>query len=80
MEKINKLGKWVPHDLNERQMGNRKVTCEMLLQCPERKSFLYRIVTGDEKGNYFENPKWKKIVDLPVLQYHGQTDPQEGHD
>ncbi|GFT13056.1 mariner Mos1 transposase [Trichonephila clavipes] len=39
--KINKLGKWVPHDLNERQMENRKVTCELLLQSHERKSFLY---------------------------------------
>jgi len=38
MEKINKLGKWVlPHDLNERQMENCKVTCEMLLQRHERK-------------------------------------------
>ena len=31
MGKVSKLGKWVPHDLNERQMENRKVTCEMLL-------------------------------------------------
>ncbi|KAL6256735.1 hypothetical protein P5V15_011667 [Pogonomyrmex californicus] len=60
MGKINKLGKWVPHDLNKRQMENRKVTCEMLLQRHERKSFLYRIVTGDEKWIYFENPKRKK--------------------
>ncbi|GFS85896.1 mariner Mos1 transposase [Trichonephila clavipes] len=58
--KINKLGKWVPHDLSEHQMENRKVTCEMLLQRHERKSYLYRIVTGDEKWIYFENPKWKK--------------------
>jgi len=60
MGKINKLCKWVPHDLNERHMENRKVTCEMLLQRHERKSFLYRIVTGDEKLIYFENPKRKK--------------------
>ena len=60
MGKINKIGKWVPHELNERQMENRKVTCEMLLQRHERKSFLYRIVTGDEKWIYFENPKRRK--------------------
>ncbi|GFW77457.1 mariner Mos1 transposase [Trichonephila clavipes] len=54
--KINKLCKWIPHDLNERC----KVTCEMLLQRHERKSFLYRIVMGDEKWIYFENLKWKK--------------------
>ncbi|GFW64056.1 mariner Mos1 transposase [Trichonephila clavipes] len=41
-------------------MENRKITCEMLLQRHERKSFLYRIVKGDEKCIYFENPKWKK--------------------
>ena len=31
MEKIQKVGKWVPHELNERQQENRKTTCEMLL-------------------------------------------------
>ncbi|GFW23117.1 mariner Mos1 transposase [Trichonephila clavipes] len=55
------LGKWVPRDLNERQMENRKVTCEMLLQRCERNSFLYRNATGNEKWIYFENPKWKKL-------------------
>lgn len=60
MQKIQKVGKWVPHELNERQMENRKVTCEMLLRRHERKSFLHRIVTGDEKWIYFENPKRRK--------------------
>lgn len=59
MGKIQKAGKWVPHELNERQQENRKVVCEMLLQRHERKSFLHRIVTGDEKWIYFENPKRK---------------------
>jgi len=31
MGKIQKIGKWVPHELNERQQENRKTTCEMLL-------------------------------------------------
>ncbi|GBP36373.1 Mariner Mos1 transposase [Eumeta japonica] len=60
MGKIQKCGKWVPHELNERQMENRKNTCEILLQRHERKSVLYRIVTGDEKWIYFKNPKWRK--------------------
>lgn len=60
MGKIQKLGRWVPHALNDRQMENRKTICEMLLQRYERKSFLHRIVTGDEKWIYFENPKRKK--------------------
>lgn len=32
----------------------------MLLQRQERKSFLHRIVTGDEKWIYYENPKRRK--------------------
>ena len=47
MGKIQKYGKWVPHQL-------------MMLQRFERKSFLHGIVTGDEKWIYFENLKRKK--------------------
>jgi len=55
------MGKWVPHELNERQQQkNRKTTCEMLLARYKRKSFLHRIVTNDEKWIYFENPKRKR--------------------
>ena len=60
MGKIQKEGKWVPHELTERQMENRRATSEILLLRHERKSFLHRIVTGDEKWIYFENPKRKK--------------------
>nr|KAF6349106.1 hypothetical protein mMyoMyo1_011662 [Myotis myotis] len=60
MGNILKGGKWVPHQLNKRQMENRKVISQMLLQWHERKSFLHRIVTGDEKWIYFENPKHTK--------------------
>ena len=37
----------------------------MMLQRFERKSFLHRIVTGDEKWIYFDNPKRKKSWLLP---------------
>nr|KAF6341453.1 hypothetical protein mMyoMyo1_011884 [Myotis myotis] len=60
MGKVLKEGKWVPHQLNERQMENRKVISKMLLHRHKRKSFLHRIVTGDEKWIYFENPKCTK--------------------
>jgi len=60
MKKIQKMEKWVPHELNERQQENRKTTCEMLHARYKRKSFLHRIVTGDEKWIYFENPKRKR--------------------
>jgi len=62
MGKIQKEGKWVPHELTERQMENRRTTFEILFLRHERKSFLHRIVTADEKWIYFENPKRKKIV------------------
>ena len=60
MGKIQKMGKWVPYELNERQQENRKTTCEMLLARYKRKSFLHRIVIGDEKWIYFENSKRKR--------------------
>ena len=31
MGKIQKAGKWVPHQLNETQQENRKTSCEMAL-------------------------------------------------
>jgi len=60
MGKIQKMRKWVPHELNERQQENRKTTCEMLLARYKRKSFLHRIMTDDEKWIYFKNPKRKR--------------------
>ena len=63
MGKVQKIGKWVPHELNDRQIGQN--TCQILLARQEKKSFLHRIVTGDEKWIYFQNPKRKKFwVDL----------------
>jgi len=41
-------------------MERHKNTCEILLERYRRKSFLHRIVTGDEKWIFFENPKRKK--------------------
>lgn len=60
MGKIQKEGKWVPYELNERQKEKRKITCEILLERQQRKSFLHRIITGDEKWIYFDNPKRKR--------------------
>ncbi|GFV00618.1 mariner Mos1 transposase [Trichonephila clavipes] len=57
MGKIIKVGIWVPNELMDRQQENRKIVCEMLLARYKRKSYLHRIVTGDEKWIYFENPK-----------------------
>ncbi|XKL61262.1 hypothetical protein PGB90_008319 [Kerria lacca] len=61
MGKIQKAGKWVPHQLNDRQMENRKTVSEILLSRHERKSFLHQIVTGDEKWIYFDKPEHRKL-------------------
>ena len=60
MGKIHKIGRWVPYQLNDRQMESRKTTCEILLARYKKKSFFHRIVTGDEKWIYFDNPKRKR--------------------
>ncbi|UYV78809.1 hypothetical protein LAZ67_16002855 [Cordylochernes scorpioides] len=55
-----KLSRWVPHELSERQQERRLVTCEGLFARHEKKSFLHRIVTSDEKSIPFSNPMRQK--------------------
>ncbi|GFV87440.1 mariner Mos1 transposase [Trichonephila clavipes] len=57
MGKIIKVDRWVPHKLTDRQQENRKIVCGMLLARYKLKSYLHRIVTGEEKWIYFENSK-----------------------
>ena len=51
--------------MNDRQMGRRQNTCEILF-VGQKKSFFHRIITGDEKWIYFENPKLKKSWVYPA--------------
>ena len=69
-EKIQKEGKWVPYELKERDIERRKTTCEILFNRFKRKSFLHRIVTGDKKWIYFDNPERKKSWVDPVNHEH----------
>jgi len=59
MGKIQKVGRWVPHELNETQMERCKNTCEILLERYRKKSFLHHIVTGDEKWIFLRIPSAK---------------------
>ena len=59
MEKINKIGKWVPHNFNDGQISIAKSLAKYCFNA-KRESFLYQILTGDEKWIYFESPKWRK--------------------
>jgi len=60
MGKIQKKGKWVPHELTENAIANRINISTFLLAKQKKKSFLWCIVTGDKKRIYFNNPKRKK--------------------
>jgi [histone H3]-lysine36 N-dimethyltransferase SETMAR len=57
---IQKQGHWVPHELKPRDVERRFCMSEMLIARHKKKSFLHRIVTGDEKWIYYDNPKRKK--------------------
>jgi len=60
MGMIQKQGNWVPYQLKPRDVERRFCMCEQLLQRHKRKSFLHRIITGDEKWIHYDNPKRKK--------------------
>jgi histone-lysine N-methyltransferase SETMAR len=53
---IQKQGNWVPHELKPRDVERRFCMSEILLQRQKKKGFLHRIVTGDEKWIYYDNP------------------------
>ncbi|KAL0110743.1 hypothetical protein PUN28_013998 [Cardiocondyla obscurior] len=65
LEIIQKQGHWVPHELTPRNIEHRFCTCEMLLARQKQKGFLHRIVNGDEKWIYYDNPKKMKLLGPP---------------
>nr|QXJ78550.1 putative DD34D transposase [Kaburagia rhusicola] len=65
MGMIQKQGNWVPYDLKPRDAERRFFACEQLLQRQNRKGFLHRIVTGDEKWVHYDNPKRRKSWGKP---------------
>ena len=62
---IQKQGNWVPHELKTRDVEKRFCMSEMLLERHKKKSFLHRIVTGDEKWIHYDNAKRKKLYVKP---------------
>jgi len=57
---IQKQGNWIPYELKPRNIERRFFMCEMLLARHKRKSFLHRIVIGDEKWILYDNAKKRK--------------------
>jgi len=66
MGKIQKVGRWVPHELNERQMERRKNTFEILLDTEESH---FCIVSLGMKSGFF--------LRIPSVKNHGRTQVQK---
>jgi len=62
---IQKQGNYVPYELKPRDIERRFCMSEMLLERYKKKSFLHRIITGDEKWIHYDNPKRKKSYVKP---------------
>jgi len=50
----------MPYELKPRDIERRFFICEQLIQRQQRKGFLHRIMIGDEKWIFYNNPKKKK--------------------
>jgi len=50
----------VPHEITENNKIQRVTACLFLFNKQRRKSFLWQIVTGDEKSIFYDKPKRKK--------------------
>jgi histone-lysine N-methyltransferase SETMAR len=58
--KVQRVGKWVPHNLSEVNISQRLSICVSHSSRQKKKSFLWKIITGDEKWLYYDNPVHKK--------------------
>ena len=72
---IQKQGNWVLYELKPRNIERRFFTCEMLLARHKRKSFLHRIVTGDEKWIHYDiQRRGNHGNHLAMLQHRSQAE------
>jgi len=75
---IQKQGNWVPYELKSRDVERRFFTCEQLIQTQQRKDFLHRIVTGDEKWIFYDSKK-KKYYAKPIVAIDLNTNTTAEH-
>jgi len=69
MEKVQKIGKWVPHELNDRQMERRQNTrCQILFARQKRKSFLHWIAM--KSGSIFRILNARNFGLIPPNHQH----------
>ena len=57
IDKVKKLDRWVPHELNAHQIKKRFDACVSLLSWNKREPFRHRIVTCDKKWILYDNRK-----------------------
>lgn len=62
-----KAGKWIPHQVNNRQMEKQKTMCEILLSRHERLYLHQIIMTEYEKWILYIEPKMQNIVCWPRI-------------
>jgi len=60
IEKASKFGKWVPHQLTEKQQIKRVNIATSLLTRQHAQDILDRVITGDEKWILYEDNKQKR--------------------
>ena len=58
--KVSKFGKWVPHQLTEKQQIERVNNATSLLTKQHAEHFLERVITRDEKWILYEYNKRKR--------------------
>jgi len=73
---IQKQGNWVLYELKSKDVERRFFTCEQLIQRQQRKGFLHRIMTGDEKWILYDNPKKKKYYARSIVAMSISTSTQ----
>jgi len=60
MGKVQKEGRWIPHELSEDNKNRQRDTALTLLSKSRKKDFLHKIITGDEKCILYDNSKHRK--------------------
>ena len=73
MGMVQKQRNWVPYELKPRDVERRLFACEQLLE-RQRKEFLHRIVTRDEKWVHYDNPQKIMGSSQPCFHVDGQTE------
>jgi len=60
MGKVQKEGRWVPHEMSEDKKNRRRDTALTLLSKYRKKDFLDKIITDNEKWILYDNSKRRK--------------------